>query len=101
MGDPCKQEDKIGAIHSTLERLEDGNERLLSVLERIAEQGAFIKGLQESSARHDKAFENLFTRVNLIEVKSEGEKVKVGVIMTGISVITATVTSIVVKFWKG
>lgn len=91
--DGCIQEDAIEEIHDTLKRL-------LVVLERIAEQGAFIQALQKDAARHDKSFENLFNRVNALEIKTEGEKVKVGFIMAGISAATATFTTLVLKFWK-
>lgn len=101
MPDPCRQEDKIDAIYSTLERLESSHDRLLGLLQQIAEQGAVIKSLRDSISRHEKSFDNLFGRINRLEVQGEGEKVRVGFIVSGISAGTAVVTSLLVKFWKG
>lgn len=93
----CNQIDKLNGIRDTLERLDDGYGRLVGVLERIAEQGAMIQGLVTTIDRHDKSFENIYTRINSLEVKSEGEKVKVGFIMAGISAVVAAITSLLTK----
>lgn len=93
----CHQEDKISNIQYTLERFEATLEKLNSVLEKIAEQGATLKSLQEAARRHDKSLENIFHRLGALEVKSEGEKVKVGAIMAGISAGVAFVTAALVK----
>jgi len=97
MSEPCHQTGTIKAIHTTLERLESSNDRLLDVLTQIAEQGATIKSLQVSDNRHEKAFDNLFGRVNKLEVQGKAAEVKVGIIMAGISAVTAFVTSLFVK----
>jgi len=100
MAEPCKQEDKITAINSTLARLEDGNGRVLLVLERIAEQGAFIKSLQEQANRQEKDTENLFKRMRDIEITVEGDKVKIGGIVAGVSLFVSAITAFIVKLWK-
>jgi hypothetical protein len=93
----CAQTDKLRNIHDTLERLDDGYGRLVGVLERIAEQGAVIQGLVTTIERHDKNFEDIFRRTNALEVRSEGERVKVGYIMAGVSAVVAYVTALLTK----
>ncbi|HAR43309.1 MAG TPA: hypothetical protein DCS07_11885 [Bdellovibrionales bacterium] len=94
----CIQKDKIESIRDTLDRFEATHDRLIVVMEKIAFQDATLKSLQESAHRHDKAFENIFNRLGVIEVKSEGEKVKVGAIMAGISAAVALATTVLGKF---
>lgn len=91
--EPCRQEAQIGAIHETLKELK-------AVLIQIAEQGAFIKALQESDIRHDKAFENLFNRMGTLEVKVEGEKVKVGFMVAAIGIVSSGVSAFLIKLFK-
>lgn len=86
MAEPCRQEDKIDAIHLTLEDLKTSNRELMKLLTLIAEQGAFIKSLQEKSTSQEKDTDNLFNRMRDIEIKVEGNRVKVGFIVTAISV---------------
>lgn len=89
----CRQETQIAAIHETLKELKN-------VLIQIAEQGVAIKAQYETSARHEKAFEILFPRVTALEVKAEGEKVRIGFIVTFMSLACSAVTGLIIKLFK-
>lgn len=101
MGEPCQQAGTIGglqaaveSIEKSLDRLSDGQDRFISILERIAAQGEKIDKL-------DVGQNVLFERVRSIEIHAEGERVRIGAIMAGISVITSAVTAAIVKpFWR-
>jgi len=94
MSDPCLQEKAIGKLESTTESIGKTLERLGTVLEQIAAQGTTIIHLQQGQ-------NILFERVRQMEISNESQKVKVGFIMTGISVISAAVTSFLVKHFGG
>lgn len=85
MSDPCKQEGNIGALQATveaiketLEKIGEGQERFVQVLEKIAAQGTEINTLKSGQNL-------LFERVREIEIKVEGERNKLAVITGGIS----------------
>jgi hypothetical protein len=87
--EPCRQETQIIAIHETLKELK-------TVLVQIAEQGMAIKAQNENIARHEKHFELIYPRLNLLEVRAEGEKVKVGFIIAA----SSTLSALLFKFLK-
>lgn len=97
MSDPCKQEGAIGALGATvkgvqeaLEKISEAQERFISILERIAQQGEKINHLEIGQ-------DTLFNRVRSVEIKQAEERVKLGGIMAGISAATAFITAFVMK----
>lgn len=104
MADPCVQESRLIMMHTTLEELKTSNKELLRVLTIIAEQGAFIKSLQEKAIGLEKDTDGLFVRMRSVELKVERDGVKVGALVTGVSIfvsgVTAWVTALVVKSFK-
>lgn len=97
----CKQEGNISglqtaveSIEKSLDRLNDGQERFITILEKISVQGEKLQHLEMG-------FNLLFERVRKIEIRAEGERVKTGAIMAGISIITSAVTAAVAtQFWR-
>lgn len=90
--EPCIQGGKIGVLEATVEgiekaldRLADGQERFIVVLERVAGQGADIEALKQGQSI-------LFTRVREIELKQENQNVKLAGIIAGVSLFVSAVT---------
>lgn len=101
MSEPCKQEGAIGALGATvkgvqdvLEKIEEAQERFISILEKIAQQGEKINHLEQG---HD----ILFERIRKIEINTAEDRVKVGGIMAAISVVISGVTAWVTGHFKG
>ena len=94
MPDPCIQENNIGRLTATQEQISTTLERLLNVLDKVSAQGTRIDALMAGQ-------DNLFGRMRDMEIKAEGEKVKVGMIMGGISMFTAAITSFVTSHLRG
>lgn len=99
--EPCKQEGNIGELKGTVEgiekaldRLAEGQEKFITVLEKIAAQGSDIESLKKGS-------NELFRRVRDVEIKQEGERVKVGGIVAGVSVGVSAATAFLVKYFGG
>ena len=97
MTDPCKQENMIGsleatmeAIQATLERLERGQERIASIMEAIAAQGAKLTKLE-----HDQ--EHLFSRVRNIEIDHAEQKTKIAMASAFVSMVIAAVVGLLFK----
>jgi len=88
--EPCKQESNIGRLNATTEQIGQTLERLSSVLEQIARQGAVIEQLSNGQ-------NILFERVRDMELHAESEKVKIGFIMAGISAITSGMVAYITK----
>ena len=68
MGTPCTQESTIGTMVKTLDCMEKSQERVIELLERVANQDARIEHLEEHK---DKCVENaeiLFERVRDLEL---------------------------------
>lgn len=110
------------------ERREAREERMLKAMEDIAAQGATIAGLSLRTSKAEKDLTEAFgvirvldqsaaskaehneleashnalsIRVNHLEIKAEGEKVKVGFIVAFISVVCSGVTALIIKIFKG
>jgi siroheme synthase len=94
MPDPCQQEAKLGRLEATTEQIGQTLERLLDVLERVATQGTRIDHLSTGQ-------DLLFTRVRDMELSAESQKVKVGIFMGFISMVTSAVTAFIVKHFSG
>lgn len=95
----CKQEGKIGsleatvgAIKDTLDKISEGQERFVTVLEKIAAQGEIINNLEAGQ-------DTLFERVRQMEIKQEGARVRLGFVTGGLSIFISAVTAWVVKIW--
>lgn len=58
---PCQQADNIRNINTTLDRL-------VALLEKVADQGARVDHLELHSIDHQKHVENLFGRVRQVEL---------------------------------
>lgn len=84
----------IGSLNATTKAIGMTLERLGTVLEKISAQGAAIETLAKGQSV-------LFDRVREVELKAEGERVRVGAIMSGISVIISGVTAYVFNHLKG
>lgn len=76
MGEPCGQGERFGRIEATLQffqeaekRRELREERIAASMETMAAHSATIEAHAATLTRHDKAFENLFRRVNTLEVE--------------------------------
>ena len=100
MSEPCTQENRLNMIHSTLADLKASNKELIRVLTIIAEQGAFIKALQEKAISQEKDTDVLYSRMRDVEIKVEGDTVKVGFLVTGISIFISGITAWVIKAIK-
>jgi len=94
MSEPCQQENAIGRLEATTESIGKTLEKLGNVLEQIAAQGTTIIHLQQGQ-------NILFDRVRDMELTNEAQKVKVGFIMTCISVISSAVTAFLIKHFGG
>lgn len=94
MSEPCQQEGAIGRLEATTEAIGQTLEKLGTVLEKIAAQGTNIVHLQEGQNL-------LFTRVRDIELATESQKVRVGFIMSAISVISSAITAFLIKHFGG
>lgn len=88
MGEPCQQERNIGEIQATIVGINKTLDRLSVVLEKIAAQGEQIKTLTTEQA-------DVFKRLNQLEVRAAGERVKVGAVVAFISAACSTVVSII------
>lgn len=72
----------------------------VAVLQTISKQNEQIVALKATDDRHDKQFENIFPRMNSLEVKAEGEKVRIGFIMAGMATASSIITSLILKVWR-
>lgn len=97
----CKQEGKIGsleatveAIKDTLDKISEGQERFVTVLEKIAAQGELIKSLSDGQ-------NNLFERVRQVEIKQETERVRLASLIGALSIVISAVTAWIAKVWEG
>lgn len=66
----CAQEGTLAAITKTLDRMERGQEKVVTLLEKVANQDAKIEGLQDGAEKTYKDVNELFTRVRVLEVTS-------------------------------
>lgn len=94
MPDPCQQESAIGRLEATTDAIGKTLERLGTVLERIASQGTQIDTLTKGQNL-------LFDRVRDMELSGEAQKVRVGFIMAGISVVASAFTAFIIKHFGG
>jgi hypothetical protein len=94
MPEPCQQANAIGKLEATTESIGKTLDRLSDVLGKIASQGTKIDTLEDGQ-------QILFNRFRDIELSAESQKVKVGIIMAGISAISSSVTVFVVKHFGG
>jgi uncharacterized coiled-coil protein SlyX len=60
----CIQVQTFEQIQATLRRLDAHGERTAVALEQIAQQGAMVAGHEKRLDKHDKDFQELFSRVN-------------------------------------
>lgn len=89
----CQQENAIGKLEATTESIGKTLERLGTVLEKIASQGTQIE-------KHEKDIDEVFGRMRVLELNQVEEKVKVGLIGSGISVLVSGITAFVVEHLK-
>ena len=79
MPSPCEQQPNIENIHKTLERMEQSHEterierresehRLMTILEKLADQGARIDHLEEHSERTYTDVEEMYKRIRDVEM---------------------------------
>lgn len=94
MGEPCRQEGKIGGLEASVDTIQGTLERFISVLEKISAQGEKIIHLEQGQ-------DVLFDRVRKLELDATAEKVRVGGIMAGISVLVSAVTAWLFKHLGG
>jgi predicted transcriptional regulator len=101
MSDPCRQEGAICGLQATvesikesLERLSDGQDRFIAILEKISQQSEAITTLQKQQ-------DELFKRIRQVELDASAERVKVGGLVATITIIVSTVTTLVVKHLGG
>jgi len=100
MSDPCKQEGAICGLQATvesikesLERLSDGQDRFIQILEKIAQQGEAITALKHQN-------DELFKRVRQVELDASAERVKIAGIVGAVSIIVSAVTAAIARhFW--
>ena len=101
MSDPCTQERSIGsleatteAIQQTLGKLEQGQEKFISILESIAAQGTRIGKLEKDTGE-------MFSRIRAVELDSNSHNVKIGVAGTLLGAISGTIAAFFVKHFGG
>ena len=92
--EPCQQENAIGKLEATTDAIGKTLERLGTVLEKIASQGTTIQHLSEGQ-------NILFDRVRNMELSAESQKVKVGFVMSLISIVSSAVTAFLFKHFGG
>ena len=68
MSTPCEQEGTLATIIKTLDRMERGQEKVVELLEKVANQEGKIANLQLESSRSFKSVNELFSRVRVLEV---------------------------------
>ena len=97
MTEPCKQAENIGglkatneAIQGTLERLLDGQERFIHILETMSAQGTEIVTLKTNQ-------DELFERVRKTELKSVEQGTRIAMAAGFVSLIIGIVTAYVAK----
>jgi len=66
---PCEQESSIKNITSTLDRMEKGFDRLVELLQSVAQQGARLAHLEQEQIKTDDELNILYGRVRQIELK--------------------------------
>jgi len=94
MSEPCQQEGAIGKLEATTHSIGETLKQLSSVLEKIASQGTTIQHLSEGQ-------NILFDRVRNMELTAESQKVKVGFVMSLISIVSSAVTAFLFKHFGG
>lgn len=97
MSEPCKQAGIIGglkatneAIQDTLERLLDGQDKFIHILESIAKQGTKIEKLETDT-------EGLYARVRKAELKAVEQGTRITMAAGFVSAIIGVVTAFIVK----
>lgn len=102
----CGQEGNIATLlandktlFETLKEMKDSHKRLVDVLEKIAEQGEQIIHLRADVDRNRRDTDGLFDRMRTAEVKIEGERVKLGFIMTGLAAGVSALTTAAMKLF--
>lgn len=65
---PCEQFDNITNIVKTLDRMEKGQERVVSLLEKVASQDVRLDSLETHSERNYAEMEQLFNRMREAEM---------------------------------
>jgi precorrin-4 methylase len=86
MGEPCRQEGKIGGLEASVDSIQGTLERFISVLEKISAQGEKIIHLEQGQ-------DVLFNRVRQLELDASSEKTKTALIVAGITTVVAAVVS--------
>ena len=87
----CLQAVPIAKLEVTTEQIGKTLERLGTVLEKIAEQGARVDSLEGNQ-------EILFTRVRAVELKAAKEETKMGFIVAGIAAFVSFLTALLSKY---
>lgn len=64
----CAQEGTLSAITKTLDRMEKGQEKVVELLEKVANQEGKIVNLQGEASRAFKSVNELFARVRTVEL---------------------------------
>jgi len=103
----CSQERTIGEITATMESIcgtlhdmKQGQNEFILILKDIAQQGEQIKSLFHGAEKTDKNIRELFQRINQVEIKAAEERIKVGGIVAGVSIISASLTAWIIKIIK-
>jgi hypothetical protein len=91
----------VKMISETLGRMATQQERVITALETIAEQGAEIISLKDESNTRKKETANLFLRMTAVEVAAAGERVRLGFIVAGASVVGSATTGVIIKLLIG
>ena len=68
MSDPCNQEQNIAHILHALERMETNQERLVTLMEKVANQDARIIHVEEHAENAYKDMNEIFTRLRECEL---------------------------------
>lgn len=65
---PCTQEPVIDSIQKTLERMERTQEKLVTMLEKVADQGARINSLEGHIENSEQASSGMAARIRALEL---------------------------------
>lgn len=97
--DPCRQEGAIGGIEATQQAIKDtlreikiGQDRFVSVLEKIASQGTKIEKLEMDT-------ETLYARVRKVELNAVEHGVKITAAAGFFSTVVSVIAAFLVRQW--
>jgi hypothetical protein len=103
----CGKEGQLSALEVATKNIEDGLKeqreilkKFVDVLQDISAQNQQIIDLRSADSRHEKNFNNIFPRINTLEINAGKETVRVGFIMAGMATASSALTAILVRLFK-